>query len=217
MKGKIMLTHYNTIEKDGQFEFEIKKSRFICHLKRVSNELEAQKFVQSIKKEHVKANHNCVAYLIGDYNEIQRAYDDGEPSGTAGVPMLEVLKKKDLKNVVVVVTRYFGGVKLGAGGLIRAYGKAVSQGLNAIGVVERRLHTQVTIVVTYPASGKLENSLREANYAIEDTLYSDVVSFLCLIDHEQLTTFQAAVIEWLNGQVTFEIGKDVYCDKRIVH
>lgn len=212
-----MLTHYYTIEKDGQFEFEIKKSRFICHLKRVSDELQAQEFIQSIKKEHSKANHNCVAYLIGDHNEIQRAYDDGEPSGTAGVPMLEVLKKRDLKNVVVVVTRYFGGIKLGAGGLIRAYGKAVSQGLNAIGVVERRLHTQVTITVAYPASGKLENSLREANYAIKDIVYSDVVSFLCLIDHEQLTDFQANVIEWLNGQVTFKLGEDVYCDERIVN
>ena len=212
-----MLTHYYTIEKDGQFEFEIKKSRFICHLKRVSDELQAQEFIQSIKKEHGKANHNCVAYLIGDHNEIQRAYDDGEPSGTAGVPMLEVLKKRDLKNVVVVVTRYFGGVKLGAGGLIRAYGKAVSQGLNAIGVVERRLHTQVTITVAYPASGKLENSLREASYAIKDIVYSDVVSFLCLIDHEQLTDFQANVIEWLNGQVTFKLGEDVYCDERIVN
>ncbi|WP_407370693.1 YigZ family protein [Carnobacterium sp.] len=212
-----MLTHYYTIEKDGHFELEIKKSRFICHLKQVSDELEAQEFVHSIKKEHGKANHNCVAYLIGDYDEVQRAYDDGEPSGTAGVPMLEVLKKRNLKNVVVVVTRYFGGIKLGAGGLIRAYGKAVSEGLNAIGVVERRLHTQVTIIVAYPASGKLENSLREANYAIKDIIYSDVVSFLCLIDHEQLTDFQANVIEWLNGQVTFKLGEDVYCDKRIVN
>lgn len=88
-----MLNHYYTIEKDGNFELEIKKSRFICHLKQVKNEIEAQDFIQSIKKEHGKANHNCVAYLIGEHDEIQRAYDDGEPSGTAGVPMLEVLKK----------------------------------------------------------------------------------------------------------------------------
>ena len=93
MKGLIMLNHYYTIEKDGNFELEIKKSRFICHLKQVKNEIEAQDFIQSIKKEHGKANHNCVDYLIGEHDEIQRAYDDGEPSGTAGVPMLEVLKK----------------------------------------------------------------------------------------------------------------------------
>ena len=210
-----MLNHYYTIEQDGQFELEIKKSRFICHLKQVTTETDAQTFIQAVKKEHSKANHNCVAYLIGEQDEIQRAYDDGEPSGTAGVPMLEVLKKRQLKNVVVVVTRYFGGIKLGAGGLIRAYGKAVSQGLVEIGVVERRLHTQITVVVAYPASGKLENSLREANYTIKDVLYSEVVSFVCLVDQEHLNAFQEEVIEWLNGQVSFKIGENVYCDKKM--
>lgn len=210
-----MLNHYYTIEQDGQFELEIKKSRFICHLKQVTTETDAQTFIQAVKKEHSKANHNCVAYLIGEQDEIQRAYDDGEPSGTAGVPMLEVLKKKQLKNVVVVVTRYFGGIKLGAGGLIRAYGKAVSQGLVEIGVVERRLHTQITVVVAYPASGKLENSLREANYTIKDVIYSEVVSFVCLVDQEHLNAFQEEVIEWLNGQVRFKIGENVYCDKKM--
>ena len=210
-----MLNHYYTIEQDGQFELEIKKSRFICHLKQVTTETDAQTFIQAVKKEHSKANHNCVAYLIGEQDEIQRAYDDGEPSGTAGVPMLEVLKKKQLKNVVVVVTRYFGGIKLGAGGLIRAYGKAVSQGLVEIGVVERRLHTQITVVVAYPASGKLENSLREANYTIKDVIYSEVVSFVCLVDQEHLNAFQEEVIEWLNGQVSFKIGENVYCDKKM--
>lgn len=210
-----MLNHYYTIEQDGQFELEIKKSRFICHFKQVTSEADAQTFIKSIKKEHGKANHNCVAYLIGEQDEIQRAYDDGEPSGTAGVPMLEVLKKRQLKNVVVVVTRYFGGIKLGAGGLIRAYGKAVSQGLADIGVVERRLHTQITVVAAYPASGKLENSLREANYTIKDVLYSDVVSFVCVVNQDQLNTFQEEVIEWLNGQVSFKIGENVYCDKKV--
>ncbi len=210
-----MLNHYYTIEQDGQFELEIKKSRFICHFKQVTSEADAQTFIKSIKKEHSKANHNCVAYLIGEQDEIQRAYDDGEPSGTAGVPMLEVLKKRQLKNVVVVVTRYFGGIKLGAGGLIRAYGKAVSQGLADIGVVERRLHTQITVVAAYPASGKLENSLREANYTIKDVLYSDVVSFVCVVNQDQLNTFQEEVIEWLNGQVSFKIGENVYCDKKV--
>ncbi len=210
-----MLNHYYTIEQDGQFELEIKKSRFICHFKQVTSEADAQTFIKSIKKEHDKANHNCVAYLIGEQDEIQRAYDDGEPSGTAGVPMLEVLKKRQLKNVVVVVTRYFGGIKLGAGGLIRAYGKAVSQGLADIGVVERRLHTQITVVAAYPASGKLENSLREANYTIKDVLYSDVVSFVCVVNQDQLNTFQEEVIEWLNGQVSFKIGENVYCDKKV--
>lgn len=99
--------------------------------------------------------------------------------------------------------------------MIRAYGKTVSQGLNDCGVVERRLHTKISVVVAYPVSGKLENSLREANYLIKDILYSDVVSFVCLIDQDQLDQFQTEVIEWLNGQVRFKLGEDVYCDKNV--
>ena len=116
-----MLHSYQTIKEDGQSEIEIKKSRFICSLKRVTSEEEAKDFIQAIKKEHWKANHHCSAFVIGEKNEIQRSSDDGEPSGTAGIPMLEVLKKNELINVIAVVTRYFGGTKLGTGGLIRAY------------------------------------------------------------------------------------------------
>ena len=122
-------------------EIVIQKSRFIAHITRVETEEAAQTFIQDIKKEHWNASHNCSAYLIGENNQIQKANDDGEPGGTAGVPMLEVLKKRDLKDTVVVVTRYFGGIKLGAGGLIRAYGKSTSEGINAVGVVERKLMT----------------------------------------------------------------------------
>ena len=109
-----MLQKYRTIKEDNQHEVEIKKSRFICFLKRIETEEEAKAFIQQIKKEHWKANHNCSAFVLGDHHEIQRSSDDGEPSGTAGVPMLEVLKKNDLINVCAVVTRYFGGTKLGA-------------------------------------------------------------------------------------------------------
>ena len=129
-----MLTTYHTIAKSGVSEIVIKGSRFICSLKRVHSEDEAKAFIQAVKKEHWKATHNCSAYLIGDQNEIQRAHDDGEPSGTAGVPMLEVLKKNDLRYVAAVVTRYFGGTKLGAGGLIRAYSRSVSTALKDIGI-----------------------------------------------------------------------------------
>ncbi|ALV22706.1 MULTISPECIES: YigZ family protein [Carnobacterium] len=205
-----MLKNYYTIAKDGSFEIEIKKSRFICHLKRVATEAEAQDYIQSLKKEHWKANHNCVAYLIGDQNEIQRAYDDGEPSGTAGVPMLEVLKKQELKYVVAVVTRYFGGTKLGAGGLIRAYGKAVSTALKEIGVVERKLQTEISATVHYSASGKLENDLIESTYAIKEILYTDEVTFVCFVDEPDIAAFQAELTDWLNGQVAFKKGPQSY-------
>ncbi len=114
---------YFTVKQRGEHEIVIQKSRFIAHFARVETEEEAQDFIQEIKKQHWSATHNCSAYLIGEQDQIQKANDDGEPSGTAGVPMLEVLKKRELKDTVVVVTRYFGGIKLGAGGLIRAYGE----------------------------------------------------------------------------------------------
>lgn len=209
-----LLKHYYTIAKDGIVETEIKKSRFICHLKRVSNEAEAQEYVQTIKKEHWKANHNCVAYLIGDQNDVQRAYDDGEPSGTAGVPMLEVLKKQELKYVIAVVTRYFGGTKLGAGGLIRAYGKSVSVALDQIGVVSRDLQVTISVTVTYPASGKLENNLKESSYTLKDILYTENVTFICSVDEEKVDSFKNELINWLSGQVEFEIGEMSYQESK---
>ena len=118
------MERYLMVAQDGENEIIVDKSRFICHVKRVYNDQDAMEFIKEIKKIHWNATHNCSAYQVGDFNEIQKANDDGEPSGTAGVPMLEVLRKQGIKNCVVVVTRYFGGIKLGAGGLIRTYGKA---------------------------------------------------------------------------------------------
>lgn len=210
-----MLKQYKTIEKDGAFEIEIKKSRFICHLKRVENEEEAVAFIDSIKKEHAKATHNCSAYLIGDRDEVQRAHDDGEPSGTAGVPMLEVLKKEELKNVAAVVTRYFGGIKLGAGGLIRAYGNAVSKTVAEIGLVEGSLQQEVQAEIEYPALGKVENLLRESTYTIKEILYTDKVTFVCLVKEDQVEQFQADLIEWVNNQVEFEMGELSYHEVKL--
>ena len=147
-----MLQKYRTIKEDNQHKVEIKKSRFICFLKRIETEEEAKAFIQQIKKEHWKANHNCSAFVLGDHHEIQRSSDDGEPSGTAGVPMLEVLKKNDLINVCAVVTRYFGGTKLGAGGLIRAYSGSVAQAIVHTGIVEGRLQQEVFVQLDYSNS-----------------------------------------------------------------
>ncbi|WP_034551235.1 YigZ family protein [Carnobacterium funditum] len=209
-----MIKHYYTIARDGVVETEVKKSRFICHLKRVSSEAEAQEYIQMIKKEHWKATHNCVAYLIGDYNDVQRAYDDGEPSGTAGVPMLEVLKKQEVKYILAVVTRYFGGTKLGAGGLIRAYGKSVSLALEEIGIVSRNLQVQISVTVSYSASGKLENNLKESPYTLVDILYTHQVTFICSVDEEKVDDFKKELTNWLNGQVEFEEGKMSYQESK---
>src|SRR5690606_25124634 len=159
-------------------ELLIQKSRFIGYAARAESEQEALDFINSIKEQHRSANHNCSAYLLGEHDSIQKANDDGEPSGTAGVPMLEVLKKKELKDTVIVVTRYFGGIKLGSGGLIRAYGKAASEALKAAGIVERRLHLIMKVSIDYTWLGKVENEVRQSVYPLKDIQYTDGVSLL---------------------------------------
>lgn len=203
-----MQATYKTIKTDGLAETEIKKSRFLCHLKRVTSEEEAKAFIQGIKKEHWKANHNCSAYLIGERSEIQRSSDDGEPSGTAGVPMLEVLKKNDLINVCVVVTRYFGGIKLGAGGLIRAYSHAVSHGLQTVGLVMGKLQQEISLDLDYSLLGKLQNSLPETT--IKETIFTEKVTVICRVDEEQVENFEAEIIDLLQGQVTITRGATGY-------
>lgn len=205
-----MIDHYFTIAQNGQHEIEIKKSRFICFMKRVDTEEEAKAFIAEIKKEHWKANHNCSAFILGDHSEIQRSSDDGEPSGTAGVPMLEVLKKQELINVVAVVTRYFGGTKLGAGGLIRAYSRAVSEAIEAIGRVEGKLQQEVSLLIDYAQLGKLQNFLEASPYTTKDTLFTERITVICLVDEEKVAHFIDEVTELLSGQFTYEEGDTSY-------
>lgn len=136
----------------------------------------------------------------------QRSSDDGEPSGTAGVPMLEVLKKNQLINVAAVVTRYFGGTKLGTGGLIRAYTHAVSQALSDIGIVEGTLQQEISVMITYPQLGKLQNYLELQHFFIKEIQYTDQVSVICAVDEKSADHFKESIIELLNGQVQFEEG-----------
>ena len=140
---------YITFKENSTVQEEIKKSKFICHVKRVSSEEEARDFINTIKKEHYKATHNCSAFIIGEHSDIKRTSDDGEPSGTAGVPMLGVLENHHITNSCVVVTRYFGGIKLGAGGLIRAYAGSVAQAVREIGLVEIKEQVVLGITLTY--------------------------------------------------------------------
>ncbi|MED4632186.1 YigZ family protein [Peribacillus frigoritolerans] len=195
-----MLTQYLTVAGRGEHEIVIEKSRFISHIARVETEDAAQAFIQEIKKKHKDATHNCSAYMIGEQNQIQKALDDGEPSGTAGVPILEVLKKKELKDTAVVVTRYFGGIKLGAGGLIRAYSKATSEGINATGIVIRKLMRVISTTVDYTWLGKLENELRSSIYQIKEIQYLDQVNILVYVEETQKETYIAWITELTNGQ-----------------
>lgn len=210
-----MLPTYYTLAENGQHEIEIKKSRFICTLRRVESEDAARDFIQEIKKEHWKATHNCSAYLLGERSEIQRSSDDGEPSGTAGVPMLEVLKKNELINVAAVVTRYFGGTKLGAGGLIRAYSHAVSEALTAIGIVQGQLQQELLITISYPLLGKLQNFLELQELTIADTAFTEQVVVTVMVKEAELTTYQEMITDLLSGQVTFTEGATRYFEQRI--
>lgn len=206
------MQNFRTIKENGSYEIEIKKSRFICHLKRTESEDDAIQFIEMTKKEHWKANHNCSAYIMGERQDIQRAHDDGEPSGTAGVPMLEILKKREINNVTAVVTRYFGGTKLGAGGLIRAYGGVVNEALSSIGIIERQLHQFITVTVSYPVSGKLENQLRQSEHLLQDIHYTDAVSFECVIQLEKIDRFIEETTEWTSGQGTYTEGNQAWIE-----
>ena len=207
-----MLHRYYTVKEYGEHEIIIQKSRFIAQIRRAESESDAQEFIQAIKKKHWNASHNCSAYLIGESDQIQKAHDDGEPSGTAGVPILEVLKKRNLKDTVVVITRYFGGIKLGAGGLIRAYGKATSEGLEAVGIVERKLVQIINVKIDYTWLGKLENELRASEYQIKEIHYLDVVEIEVYVAEQIVQTFMDLMIELTNGQCNFSKGETVYLE-----
>lgn len=211
-----MLTEYYTAKEQGEHEIIIQKSRFICHVQRVKTEEEAQNFIQDIKKMHWNATHNCSAYLVGERDQFQKANDDGEPSGTAGVPMLEVLKKRGLKDTVVVVTRYFGGIKLGAGGLVRAYSKSTSEGLNAVGIVKRTLMKVMHIKVDYTWLGKLENELRTSTYKLKNMNYAEDVEFEVYVEEPRIDSFVEWMTELTNAQAIIEEGENTYLEEDVL-
>lgn len=210
-----MLPRYYTVKGYGEHEIVIQKSRFIAYVTTAETEAEAQDFIGQIKKKHWDATHNCSAYMIGENDQIQKANDDGEPSGTAGVPILEVLKKKHLKDTVVVITRYFGGIKLGAGGLIRAYGKATSEGIDATGIVERKLMRVMHTKVDYTWLGKLENELRSSVYTIKDIHYLDNVEIETFVEEEQTENFMGWMVELTNGQGVITKGEQLYLEEEV--
>ena len=193
---------FRTIKEDGQVQEEIKKSRFICHAKRVYSEEEARDFITAIKKEHYKATHNCSAFIIGERSEIKRTSDDGEPSGTAGVPMLSVLENHNLTNVCVVVTRYFGGIKLGAGGLIRAYAGSVALAVKEIGIVEIKEQAGIQIQMSYAQYQEYGNFLKEHNLMELETNFTDQVETIIFVDKEDKEDIKSSLIEFFNGKVT---------------
>ena len=202
--------NYLTVKKDGHFEIDRKKSRFIGHVHRAKNETDAQNFIQKIKDQNPKATHNCYAYLIGKDDHIQRKNDNGEPNSTAGTPMLDVLKFKHLHNVVIVVTRYFGGIKLGAGGLIRAYSNITSATINHTGVVQRILQTKINLIINYSQLNPLKYYLTQHSYNLINIAYTSHVTVTVAIDTPQIKKFKQKIINILADQIRFQVGKETY-------
>jgi len=182
-----------TIRRAGTHELQIQRSRFICALGPAESAEQAAAFIEQVRSTHWSATHHCTAFRTGAHGEQQRSNDDREPAGTAGVPMLQVLTAREITNTVAVVTRYFGGVKLGAGGLVRAYGRSVSEALDAIGVLDLVPHTELTVTVEHAAAGRLEHGLRSAGAEITGIDYAARVTVHLLVP----TAGRAALGRWL--------------------
>jgi uncharacterized YigZ family protein len=197
-----MLTSYRTFEKAGVKEIVIKKSRFIGYGFAVSSEEEALAHIERIRKEHWNATHNCFAYVIGERDQVQKASDDGEPSGTAGKPILEVIKNKQLKNVLIIVTRYFGGVMLGAGGLIRAYSDGAVAAVEASSAVRMQLHAVVEVDVDYTWMGKLEHAFRQQGTVVGEPQFADRITLRCYPPVEEHDAFVAWLTDLTQGQAS---------------
>ena len=205
-----MLKTYRTVEQFGQDEIIIEKSTFIGYAKPVTSEEEALAFIQEIKKKHRDATHNVPAYVLGEHNDIQRCNDDGEPSGTAGVPVLEVLKKEVVRDVAVVVTRYFGGIKLGTGGLVRADTKGAKIALEAAKIITKVLYQVIIVSVDYTMLGTLQNQLRLKQYDTRDIVYDEMVHLHVWVEEEDVANFKDLIIEWTNARAIIEDGEVSY-------
>jgi uncharacterized YigZ family protein len=170
------VARYLTIARDAEAEIEVKRSRFLCTLARVEDEAAARAVVERMRRQHWDARHHCSAFVLGPGGEVERSSDDGEPAGTAGAPMLEVLRGHGVSDVVAVVTRWFGGTLLGAGGLVRAYGDAVRAGLDVAGTTTRALVHEYLLEVSHADAGRVESDLRARGVVVLDTAYAGSVT-----------------------------------------
>lgn len=214
-----MAEQYRAVYKGGEGELTEKKSRFIATIAPVETHEEAIAFIEAVKKKYWDARHNCFAYCIGLNNEIQRCSDDGEPSQTAGKPMLDVLLGEGIHNTCVVVTRYFGGTLLGTGGLVRAYSGAVKEGLENCTIIEKTYGTKLNIGTDYNGIGKIQYLLGQRGITVIDTDYSDKVLIKVLVRADELPALKTEITEAANGQAALEEGENVFfavVDKQVV-
>lgn len=208
-----MLSQYKTVYSGGEAEIIEKKSRFIATVRPVKTEEEAITFIESMKKKYWNATHNCSAYVIGEHFQIQRCSDDGEPSGTAGKPMLDVLLGEEIHDVVVVVTRYFGGTLLGTGGLVRAYSSSTKEGLLASKIITKMRGQKLVIETDYTGLGKIQYILGQRGLTILNSIYTDKVELEVLLPEAVIKPVMNAVTEGTNGQALMELMEECYFAK----
>ncbi|MCX0242628.1 YigZ family protein [Streptomyces drozdowiczii] len=207
-----MQEEYRTVARAGVHESEINRSRFICALAPAATEEEAQEFIARVRREHPTATHNCYAYVIGADSSVQKASDDGEPGGTAGVPMLQMLTRREVCYAVAVVTRYYGGVKLGAGGLIRAYGGVVGEALDALGTRTRRRFRLAAVTVGHQRAGRLENELRATGRTVREVRYGADVTIEIALPDADVEAFRRWLADATAGEARVELGGEAYDD-----
>ena len=205
------MENFITIKENVIAEITEKKSKFIANLIKVENKQDAEEKINKIKKTYHDARHNCVAYRIIEENKIiEKSSDDGEPSGTAGGPMLNILQKNNLCNILVIVTRYFGGVLLGTGGLVRAYSKAVQEGLAASKVILKQKGIALKITTDYTGLGKIQYIAGERNIPVLDSEYTDKVVMKLLVPVQDVGSVQKAITEGTNGRAGIEKDQELY-------
>lgn len=208
-------TSYLTPARDAQAEIEVKRSRFLCTIARVEDEASARAVVDRLRKQHHDARHHTSAFVLGPAAAVERSSDDGEPSGTAGAPMLEVVRGAAVSDVVAVVTRWFGGTLLGAGGLVRAYGDAVRAGLDAAGTQHRSLVQELLLEVDHADAGRVESELRSRGVAVLDTDYAGAVTLRLGVAPADVRRLDALVAELTSGAAAVSVAGERWVDGRV--
>lgn len=190
------MSNFKTIYQEAEVTEIVKKSKFISYVKPVESVEEANEFINVIKKKHWNASHNVPVYVLGDNFQVQKFSDDGEPSGTAGLPILDILKKEGITNVVVVVTRYFGGVKLGTGGLVRAYSHCAKLALEEARIIEMVEYQSVSVIISYTLNGKFQNFINlNHEYLLDETIYAEDVEVKLLVKTDEVEQFRGKVVD----------------------
>ena len=203
------MADYKTILAPGEASFTIQRSRFLTHTAPAAGEAEAQAFLLQIRKRYYDARHHCSAWVLGEDGSRQKSNDDGEPGGTAGAPILEAIRQNGLTNLIVVVTRYFGGIKLGAGGLVRAYSHAAALGLAASPQARMTAFRRAAVTIAYPLLGTLENWLRQKNIRVENKSYAADVTLILLLEPETLPEITAGITDLMAARCAIRLQDEI--------